>query len=119
MQTGQMTFQFVLPATDPIVNTAASIEEQFQEFHRKNPHVYQALRRLALDMRGRGRRRYGMKGLFEILRWTYAMQTDDPDAEFKLNNNYSAFYSRLLMDREPVLRGFFELRKQRCVKEKA
>ncbi len=116
----QMAFQFEIPAIGPVdgsVDQAGTLEERFEEFHRKNPHVYQALRRLALDMRARGRKRYGMKGLFEILRWSYAMRTEDPDSEFKLNNVYTAFYARLLMQQEPALRGFFELREQRWDKK--
>lgn len=87
------------------------IEERFQEFHETNPHVYEQLRNLALRLKRRGRTRYGMKGLFEVLRWQHAMETDDP--EFKLNNNYTAHYARLLMEREPELAGFFEIRKSR------
>lgn len=88
------------------------LEEQFWEFHAANPDVYRQLRDLALDMSRRGIRRYGMKGLFEVLRWHHALRTHDPDG-FKLNNNYTSFYARLLMDREVALVGFFELRTQR------
>lgn len=31
--------------------------------------------------------------------------------EYRLNNVYTAFYARLLMDNEPELQGFFETRK--------
>ena len=79
-------------------------------FHAENPDVYRELRRLALDLYGMGRIRYGMKGLFEVVRWHRAMATTDED--FKLNNNYTAFYARLLMADEPRLGKFFELREQ-------
>lgn len=85
------------------------LEEQFWAYHEANPDVYRQLRELALQMRRGGVNKYGMKGLFEVLRWHHAMQTSDPEG-FKLNNNFTSFYARLLMDREPALAGFFELR---------
>lgn len=97
------------PVVQPDMPSGATIQERFEAFHGANPHVYAALRRMALDMAGRGVRRYGMKGLFEVLRWQFAMQTQG-DAEFKLNNNYTAHYSRLLMANEPRLADFFVLR---------
>lgn len=88
-----------------------TLEQQFEQFHAANPHVYAALRRLALDAAGRGRR-LGIAMLFEVLRWHYAMHTADAASEWKLNNNYRAFYARLLMDQEPELRNYFETRTQ-------
>lgn len=91
----------------------ATLEEQFIAFHTANPHVYDALRRLAIGMVRRGQQRIGIKMLFEVLRWQYAMSTTDAYSDFKLNNNYAPFYARLLMDNEQVLQGAFELRTQR------
>jgi len=82
--------------------------EQFWKFHVENPGVYKELLTLALKMKRTGRNRYGMKGLFEVLRWHRALKTTDED--FKLNNNYTAFYARMLMKRLPELDGFFAVR---------
>jgi len=82
--------------------------EQFWKFHVENPEVYDELKNLALKMKRTGRKHYGMKGLFEVLRWHRALETTDE--EFKLNNNYTAFYARMLMKRLPELEGFFSLR---------
>ena len=92
-----------------------SLEEQFSAFHEANPHVYNALRSLALDMRRRGNRRIGMKMLFEVLRWHYWMTTDDRSSEFKLNNSYTAYYARELMANEPDLADAFEVRERRNI----
>ncbi len=83
--------------------------ERFEEFHRENPHVYERLRYMSLELVANGHSRIGMGMLFEVLRWS-AMTTRDGD--FKLNNNYRAFYSRMLMENEPELRDVFELREQ-------
>ncbi len=103
-----LTAEELSPTVPPDVERDASLDERFEAFHRANPHVYEELRRLALEMRRRGVRRYGIKGLFEVLRWRYALQTRGD--EFKLNNSYTSRYARLLMEREPELRGFFEVR---------
>jgi hypothetical protein len=51
-----------------------------------------------------------MQMLFEQMRWTWFEQTVDVSG-FKLNNDYAAYYSRLLMDNEPELAGVFATRK--------
>lgn len=90
-----------------------TLAEQFRAFHEANPEVYEELRDLALGLRRRGRTRYGIASLFEVLRWQRALKTQGD--VFKLNNNYRAFYARLLMEREPDLAGFFETREQTSV----
>lgn len=89
-----------------------TLEQQFDAFHQANPHVYEHLRYMALDAARHGRR-LGIGMFFEVLRWHYAMNTNDPASEFKLNNNYRAFYARLLMEQEPELNDYFETRIQR------
>ncbi len=93
---------------DPVVE-GVTLQERFESFHRINPHVYDALRSLALDLVARGRRRIGIGMVFEVLRWQRMMATSgDP---WKLNNTYRAPYARLLMEREPALAGVFETRR--------
>lgn len=96
------------PIAQPDYDCKQTIQERFEAFDRANPHVRAALRNLALMMQARGVRRYGMKGLFEILRWRFAIQTEGD--EYKLNNIYTSRYARLLMDTEPRLAGFFATR---------
>lgn len=86
------------------------IEAAFWEFHRDNPQVYDALRRLALNLVERGHEHYGIKALCEVVRYEHVMATDDP--AFKINNNYTALYARLLMKSEDRLSGFFETRER-------
>jgi hypothetical protein len=84
--------------------------DRFTEFHRANPHVYRVLVDLARDWVTRtGRHNVGIKSLYEVARWQIAMQTSD--ADFKLNNDYTAYYARLIMLQEHDLQGLFALRK--------
>ena len=85
---------------------------RFEKFHARNPHVYGNLRELALAARRAGQRRSGAKALYEILRYATIVTTGEI---FKLNNNFTAIYARLLMKQEPELRGFFTLRERRAL----
>jgi hypothetical protein len=105
-----MSMQMAPRQMDLFKARGKGLAEQFLDFHVQNPEVYVELRTLALQMRRRGVEQYGIGGLFEVLRWHRRMQTVDQASEFKLNNNYRSFYARLLMDNEPELDGFFELR---------
>ena len=88
-----------------------TIEQRFEAFHIANPHVFDALQAMALGLRDVGVEKWGIAGLFEVLRWQSAIRTDgDP---YKLNNNYRALYARMLMEREPRLAGFFDVRERR------
>lgn len=95
-------------------NHQETIQRRFEEFHRLNPRVYELLARFAKQLRERGYRHAGIKFLVERVRWEIMMTTADPASEFKINNNYTSRYARLLMLNEPSLRGFFELRRLRA-----
>ena len=84
--------------------------EKFEAFHQANLHVYEALETMTQALWDRGRRRLAVKTLFETLRWRYWMTTDDPSSHFRLNNNYTPYYARLLIDRHPEWDGLFALR---------
>lgn len=84
--------------------------DKFEEYHRLNPQVYSALEQMARDLINRGRRKVGIKMLMEVLRWNYQMQTQDPNSDFKINNNYAPYYARLLIQNNPTWADVFELR---------
>jgi hypothetical protein len=89
---------------------ALTTAERFERFDHENPQVYVILVRLAREWVDRtGRRRLGIKSLFERARWEIALATSDPD--FKLNNNYTAYYARLIMQREADLADLFATRR--------
>jgi len=104
----QLKFEFlpIMPAPSGL-----TIEESFGLFHQANPHIYRLLRQMAMEYRRSGHSRCGMKMLWEALRYSSAVQTRGEP--YKLNNNYTALYARLLMRQEPELAGFFELRERR------
>lgn len=107
-------FEPLPPTVEPTVRKGATLQERFLAFHEANPHVYRALRQIALNLKRAGHERYSIKGLFEVLRFDYSLRTGSDDG-FKLNNNLSALYARKLMREEPELRHFFEVRKRRTM----
>lgn len=84
--------------------------EKASQFHDLNPWIMDQFVRMALRLKNNGVRRFGMQALFETLRYQVAA-TRDPLSDFKLNNNYAAWYAREIMRRYPNLDGFFETRK--------
>ena len=90
-----------------------SIEARFWRFHQAHPEVYAELVRLARMARSRVDR-VGIKMLWERLRWSVAIEgLADAHEPYLLNNNYTSRYSRLIMERERDLDGFFETREVR------
>ena len=89
-----------------------SLEAKFWKFHEANPMIYRRLLTLAWDWRNThgDNAKLGVKALWERMRWDLNVYTDTAP---KLNNNYTSFYARLLMDQEPELAGMFRLRQQR------
>lgn len=91
----------------------ATIKERFEAFRLAHPEVEEELVRLCRRALSRGRTRFGMKALWEVMRWNFWMKYDPDEEPFKLNNNYTAHYARLLMRNYPDLKGIFELRERR------
>lgn len=83
-----------------------SWKERFDRFHEANPSVYEALRKMSLWMLSNNKRA-GFRMLYEQLRWSGLQTHDEP---YKLNNNYAPYYTRLLMEQEPELEGYFAIR---------
>ena len=101
--------QFVLFDIEP-VKVKGPLSVKFEAFHRANPHVLDAIIRTAHELRNRGVERAGMKLIFERLRWLYTIQTKGDD--YRLNNNWTAYYARLVPLVEPSLVGMFSVRVQ-------
>ena len=99
-------------------NTLRAENETAWIFHLNNPQIALELRRLALELHQAGLRKYSIKGLYEVLRYNAAIRTTGK--KYKLNNVFTPFYARLLMETEPRLKGFFNTRKtsvQKCTFE--
>lgn len=81
------------------VDSRKSLPERFADFHADNPHVADALERLAEQWFAAGNQRGSTKAFIERLRWESGIQTSG--GEYRLDNSLTAFYSRLLLERHP------------------
>lgn len=94
----------------------SELRSKFLDYHQRNPEVYQWLVQFSHDMKNAGYKSYGMKSIIERVRWHIDLNRPNNDHEgdkmLKINNNHAPFYARLIMDNEPDLKGFFEIREQ-------
>jgi len=85
-----------------------TIDKQFIKFHQDNPHVYDEIKKYADQIWQAGHRQFGMKAIFERIRWDAAFGTSG--VPFKINNNYTSRYVKLLERDHPRVGGFFRVR---------
>lgn len=87
-----------------------TIQAAFEAFHRNNPQVYEILKMIAFEWRDAGHKKCGIGMLWEVMRWKMGLHTEHPDEDYKLNNNFRSRYVRKLIEENPELENFFELR---------
>lgn len=88
------------------------IRARFDNFHAKNPQVYSDLLKLTRQAVEAKRNRIGIKMLFEILRWNHLLSTTGEP--YKLSNDFTAHYARMIMQNHPEFGEIFDLRNLRA-----
>lgn len=83
------------------------VRERFLKYHRDNPHVYDLFKEYARKVREDGLKKFSARGVFDILRWRVAFETK---GEFKVGNDVSPYYARMLIHEDPTFAPFFTLR---------
>lgn len=94
------------------------LQAEFDRHHQENPKVYEAFKRLTFQLINAGRENFSASAVVERIRWGVSIGEYGPD-EFKINNNYRAFYARLFHMEHPNHDGFFRTRKQKSADEDA
>lgn len=87
----------------------AKLVEQFERFHRENPHIYELFKRFAGMLVDRGYKHHSSDAILHRIRWHVNVETVDATG-FKINDHYTAFYSRLFERDFPQHAGFFRKR---------
>lgn len=92
-----------------VLNIDSELWDEFCAYHQANPLIWKLFQRFAEEIRAK-RTRYGAKSLMERIRWEIDLAT--PAAlEFKINNNYTSLYARMLAHKFPDrFSDFFEFR---------
>ncbi len=113
MQTSQTTSKNAHAKSGAVADLfAESLDERFNKFHRANPMVFDLFLRFTLKAKDRGYKHFSAKAVFERIRWHMHIDTVDADG-FKLNNNYTSRYVRLLEQLFPEHRDFYNKRELR------
>ena len=102
----QLTFDYSKPLT---------IADRFEEFDRLNPQVLRMLESKAARLIDRGWKRIGIGWLCEVLRYEYAIETNDPNSKFRLNNDFRSRYARLLIEKHPDWSDIIATRELRSI----
>jgi hypothetical protein len=94
-----------------------SIDVRFARWAAKNPDIIRLLLKFALEAKQAGFNRFGIAAIVERARWevNFVSRGDEP---FKISNDFKSRLARLLMEMEPTLEGFFELRELRSRRQK-
>jgi hypothetical protein len=81
-------------------------KREWWEWHKKNPHVYELFKRFSMQAINRGHRNLSAWLIVNRIRWETSVETQGDD--FKINNDYIAYYARLFMHTIPNIRGSLE-----------
>lgn len=85
------------------------LKHKWWKWHRANLEVYEAFEIIAFDLIKQGHKRYSSDAILHIVRFNLN-RTKGPNDQYKINNNYSAYYARLFMHYHPRYNDFFETR---------
>jgi len=95
--------------------TIQQLREQLQqrkaewwEWHKENPHVWDLFEKYTFQAIKSGLDSYSHWFVVNRIRWDFEVVTKS--GEFKISNNYIAFYARLFHAKHPAYSGFFNIK---------
>jgi hypothetical protein len=93
-----------------MTKTKSTIQDRFNQFHFDNPHIYYLLLKLTDEQHKRGKIRCGIRTFYEYIRWNVSLGKVKINGVFKLNDNYTSRYVRLLVRANPQYKHMVRLR---------
>jgi hypothetical protein len=85
-----------------------SKKQRWWAWHRANPSVYEYFERFTFEAIDRGHKKLSAWLIVNRIRWETTVVTSGGD--FKISNDFIAYYARLFMHNHPEHRGFFRTR---------
>ena len=82
-------------------------EQRFRVYHESNPRVYKMFKRFTFEAMNKGHKHLSAEMIINRIRWETKIITNE---DFKINNDYKPFYSRLFIVEHPQHKDFFRLR---------
>tara|TARA_E500000178_G_C17034365_1_gene762464 strand:+ start:2280 stop:2600 length:321 start_codon:yes stop_codon:yes gene_type:complete len=83
------------------------ITNQFINFHKQNPNVYNLFKRFTKQAIKAGHTHLSSEMIINRIRWETSITTNE---EYKINNIYKPYYSRMFMNDFPKYNEFFRMR---------
>jgi len=83
--------------------------QKFQMFHKANPHVFAYLEQVADEQYHGGWRKSSVWLILNLKRWGPG-STVDTESQYKISNDYFAYYARLLISRNTKYANWVELK---------
>lgn len=90
--------------------TRTRLEQDFADFHEKNPKVYELFKRFTFEAIRRGHKHFSSDAVVHRIRWETSVVTTTADVDWKINNNLTPYYARKFMQDYPMYKGFFRTR---------
>lgn len=92
---------------------ARTIQQRFDEFDATHPEVFEYIVDTCFDLWDQGFRHYGMRGIWEVMRYHFSL-TKGPEDIYKFNDHFPSRYARKVVAKFPQFDGFFEFRELRA-----
>ncbi len=101
--------------------TTKTIQQAFDEFHERNPQVYDSFKELAFEAINARKKKISSKMIINVIRWEVFLQTEDKTlvdigdglVSFKINDAYTRRYARLFANDYPEHEDKFNFRELR------
>lgn len=88
-----------------------SLKEKWWAWHKENPQIYELFERFTMDAIRKGHKRLSAWLIVNRIRWETMVETTGED--FKISNDFIAYYARLFMALHPEHDGFFKTKQLR------
>jgi hypothetical protein len=94
--------------TAPVMSAA---KKKWWQWHQDNPQVYEMFKKFTFQAVGRRHKRLSAWLIVNRIRWETSIETTGVD--FKISNNFIAYYARLFMLDHPQYKDFFAIKKMK------
>jgi hypothetical protein len=83
-------------------------KRRWWKWHKANPHIYELFERFTFEAIGHGHKNLSAWLIVNRIRWETNVVTKG--ADFKVSNDFIAYYARYFMHLHPEHAGFFRIR---------
>jgi len=90
-----------------------NLKREWWDWHKQNPHVYEMFKKFTFHAIERGHKHSSAWLVINRIRWETSIETKGND--FKISNDYIAFYARLFMVEHPKYDGFFRIKEMKRI----